>query len=242
MIHIGRVTSLVFLLATLLTSSFAHAVDIQFPEEELARESVYPVFDNPTAVKRRNVVLENRVEFGLYGGWSLNDALADPMTGGLMIAYNFTEIHAFQLQGGVFSTSKSQYVSGIEEKLPASGGDLKYIPQPKYLVMGNYQITPFYGKLSITKQTVMNLSLFATAGLGTIAIGDSSYMAFSLGIGQKLYFTDRIGLRADLKMLIHQAPNTLSTVHVGPDPVPNSYYTNHTVNNGMLTVAAIYIL
>src|SRR4051812_14644000 len=122
---------LILLFATLTLAPLAHAVDIQFPEEELARESVYPVFDNPTAVKRRNVSLEKRIEVGLYGGWSLNDALNEPLTGGLMLTYHFSEIHAFQVQGGLFSSKDSQYVPEIEDKLPVNERNLTRGPKPK---------------------------------------------------------------------------------------------------------------
>lgn len=239
--QLARTSSLIILTALVLVPN-ARAVDIQFPEEELARESVYPVFDNPTAVKRRNVALEGRFELGLYGGWGLNDALSDPMTGGGMLTYHFSEIHAFQVQGGVFSSTKSQYVPGIEQRLDASERNLDKAPKRKYVVLGNYQISPYYGKISITKQYVMNLSIFATAGVGTIAIGDTNYMAFSLGLGQKLYFSEHWGLRADLKFLFHQAPNPLSKPITNGQNPPNSYFETQNVTNGMLTVAAIYTL
>lgn len=226
---------------TLMFSLQANAVDIQFPQEQLARESVYPIFDNPEAVKRRNVILENRIELGAYGGWTLNDALSDPMTGGLMVTYHFTETHAFHVQGGVFTTKPSQYVPQLEAdniglKNLASG------PQPKYMVLGNYQITPYYGKISITKQAVMNLSIFGTAGIGTIAIGDSNYMAFGLGLGQKLYFTSNLGLRADLKVLFYQSPNTLSRAIPDGEKPANSFFEKHNVTNSLLTIGMIYLL
>ncbi len=229
-------------LVIILCGSYSHAVDIQFPEDELARESVYPVFDNPTAVKRRNVGLEGRVELGLYGGWALNNALVDPMNGGLLLTYHFSEIHAVQLQGGVYSTTDSQYVPGIQEELPANQRNLTKAPKPKYIGLLNYQISPYYGKLSITKQAVLNLSVFFTAGIGTIAIGDSNYMAFSLGLGQKLYFSEHFGLRADLKALFHQQPNALSKPITNGETPPNSYYETQNVSSGLLTIAAIYTL
>ena len=225
-----------------LFGQLANAVEIQFSEDELARESVVPVFDNPEAVKLRNVGTKNRFEFGLYGGWTLNDALFSPLTGGGSISYNFTEVHAAQVQAGIFSTSPSQYVSDIEGSSRGNVKNLANSPAPKLLMMANYQITPYYGKVSITKQNVMNLSLFGTLGVGTIQIGDSSSLVFGLGLGQKLYLGKNWGLRADLKALFYSAPNALSILIPDGQAPPNSAYKTHSVTNGLLTIGAIFLL
>lgn len=231
-----------FLVVLILLSPLsARAVDIQFPEEELARESVLPKFDNPEAVKRRAVDTEGRFEAALYGGWALNDALFNPMTFGGLLGYHFNELHAAQVQIGIFSTQPSQYVPGIENELPANERNLAKGPAVKSLFLGNYQITPFYGKLSITKSVVLNLSIFATAGVGTIQIGDGSSVAFGLGIGQKLYFSRNFGLRADLKALFYSAPNPLSIPITEGNTPANSEYEKQSVMNGLLTVAGIFL-
>jgi len=147
---------------------------------------------------------------GLYGGWSLNDALNEPLTGGLLLTYHFSEIHAFQIQGGIFSSKDSEYVPQIEAKLPSNERNLTRGPKPKYLVFRKLSDHSVLWKISITKQTVWNLSIFADLGVGTIAVGDSNYLAFGLGLGQKLYFNEHWGIRFDLKELMYQGPNTLS--------------------------------
>lgn len=217
----------------------AHAVDIQFPEQELARESVYPVFDNPEAVKARNVVTKGRVELSLGGGWSLNDALNEPYVLGGGIAYHFTELHGVQLFGNTFSNSKSQYVDGIERTGQVS--NLKNAPKPSYLALLNYQLTPYYGKLSITKQSVMNIAIFVQAGVGAININEEDIFAWSIAFGQKLYFGKNWGLRADLRAVNYQAPNPFS-ISIPANRVPkNSEYAKQSVTNGVLTVAGLFM-
>jgi outer membrane beta-barrel protein len=233
-------------ISILFLSLSAHAVDIQFPEEELARESVYPVFDNPEAVKHRTVDTAGRIELGLGGGWSLNDALFDPLTFGGSVTYHFNELHAAQFYGTFFSAKPSQYVQGIEED--GKIANLANAPQPKYLMLLNYQITPYYGKISITKQTVLNLSTYGSAGLGTININGENIFAWSIGLGQKLYFNRNWGIQADLKAVTYSAPNAFS--YNGPeapslpaDRVPtNAEFGKQSFTNGIITVGAVYLL
>jgi outer membrane beta-barrel protein len=219
--------------------SNALAVDIQFPEQELARESVYPVFDNPEPVKRRTVETAGKVEVSLGGGWSLNDALNEPYVLGGGVAYHFNEFHAAQIFANVFSNSKSQYVDGIERT--GNVANLKNAPKPSYLALLNYQLTPYYGKLSITKQTVMNLAIFVQAGLGSININGEDIFAWSLGFGQKLYFGSRWGLRADLRAVTYQAPNPFS-ISIPANRVPkNSEYAKQSFTNGLMTVSGLFM-
>lgn len=227
------------MLLFVLTAVKSEAVEIQFPEQELARESVYPVFDNPEAVKRRNVVTAGHVELSLGGGWSLNDALNEPYVLGGALAYHFNEQHAVQLFGNIFSNTKSQYVDGIERT--GNVANLNNAPKPSYLGLLNYQLTPYYGKLSITKQTVMNLAIFVQAGVGTININGENIFAWSLGIGQKLYFGSRWGLRADLRAVTYQAPNPFSiTIPAGRVP-KNSEYAKQSFTNGLMTVSGLFM-
>ena len=48
------------------------------------------------------------------------------------------------------------------------------------LSLGEYQLTAYYGKISITKSFVVNLSLYGLVGLGQVSFGDSS---MSLAVG-----------------------------------------------------------
>lgn len=232
--------------AFLIWCAPALAVDIQFPEEELARESVYPVFDNPEAVKRRNVETAGRFELGLGGGWSVNDALYDPLTFGGMLTYHFDEVHAAQFYGTIFSSGPSQYVAGLEERGQIK--NLENAPRTKSLMLLNYQITPYYGKISLTKQAVLNLSIYGTAGAGFVDVNGENIFAWSLGLGQKLYFSKNWGLRADLRAVTYQAPNAFS--YNGPggpslpaDRVPsNSEYGKQSFTNTIVTVGVVYLL
>ena len=84
----------------------------------------------------------------------------------------------------------------------------------------NYQFTAYYGKLSLSKQAVMNLSLYGLAGVGLVNWSDAAEVGLNFGVGQKLYFSPNLALRLDLTMAIYR----------GPDPTSPK-----TTNNELLT-------
>lgn len=183
----------------------SYAVKIQFPEDELASESVLPKFDNPDPVKNRNVETKGRFELTGMLGWTLNDVFVDPMTVGAMVTYHLTEIHALQFYYNKFSAKVNDYPAQIEEET----GAIVEPPTPESAMLLAYQITPYYGKLSITDQGVMNMSFYGTAGVGTYSVDGGNSFAMSAGVGSKIYFTNRISLRLDYRWVFFNAKDPI---------------------------------
>lgn len=200
-------------LLALLISVPAVAVEIRFSDEELTKESVYPIFENPAAVKNRRVVTKGKIEVGAFGGWVLDEILFDPINFSISATYHFNEVHGFQFWGGFFSSSESKHVDSLRSP-PVNLRSLEQVPSVKNLALGLYQYTPYYGKISLTKSKVMNISTFATLGGGMVKYGNETSWAASLGIGQKFYFSPRIGLRFDLRTYFYNGVKILS----GPVP------------------------
>jgi outer membrane beta-barrel protein len=195
-----------------LTSAQAFAVTIEFPEEELAQESVLPIFDNTVAVKSRLVPTAKRFEFGFGGGFLMNEPFFETSRFGGHMAYHFTETHGIILQGQMYTQGLGANGRSLANtNLNTDGGQLfvrmDYAPQPKHHFSANYQITPYYGKMSLFKDMVMNLSLYGLAGVGMIDIGGESTPMFNVGLGQKFYFSQRWGIRTDLSLMAYQGLN-----------------------------------
>lgn len=203
---------LVVLLATLFFSYNAYSVTIEFPEEELAKESVLPVFEGGTvAVKSRRVVTAKKFEVGPMAGFIFNEPYFSPLTYGLHAGYHFNEFHSVQINALMRDDSLSDDAEELDRTFVGTDGfNFKVMPAVKYLATVDYQLTPYYGKISLSKEFVMNLALYVYGGGGVIDIdGEKTWIA-NLGIGQNLFFTPRIGLRADLKFLIYNGPNYTS--------------------------------
>ena len=211
----------IFLGALLLgKSTFAASELIQIPPEELAKESVYPIFDRPPSVMNRNVVTSQRIDAHLYYGYAMTEPIANVNKLGLGVYYNTTEDHALGLLVAKNFTGLSDYAKQLDKQFSL---DFGRAPSPELLAMVDYNIKAFYGKMSLTKKMVFNLSLFGSAGAGIIKYTHKSYPAISVGLGQKFYFNRNWALRSDLRLYAHQAPIPFLAGGIkNGDPVPQA--------------------
>lgn len=223
--------------------------EIEFPEEELARESVLPVFDKRRAVLNRNVITEKRFELGAGGGMELNEPYYNDFMFNLQGTYNYSEVSALNVQFLMWMDGLSDYGEQLKKgRAPVAGDagfqpfDAAKAPHPEWGVFANYQFIAYYGKISISKQTVMNLNLFALAGLGYISMGEVSTVGVNLGLGQNFFFTKNVGLRADLRWLIFQGPNATSqSLRQNDNPSADSF-DDRIYYNAQLGLALVVIL
>lgn len=231
----------------LTLSQAASADDIEFPEEELARESTLPVFDKQRAVLNRNVITEKRFEFALGGGLEMNEPYySDYMFSG-MGTYNITDTSAINVQGLFWMDGLSDYGTQLKAGNPTPPNafpsfDASKAPHPVWAVFANYQFIAYYGKISVSKQTVMNLNLFALAGLGYINMDSVSTVGVNLGVGQNFFITKNFGIRADLRWLIFQGPNP-PTQRLGPTDNPSgTAFEDRIFYNGQIGLALVFLL
>ena len=200
---------------------------IEFPEEELAQESVLPVFDNAVAVKSRLVPTKGHLEFGIAAGVAMNEPFFNTTRFGGHLAYNFTETHGFLLSGQMYTDGLGNNGTALSQTDLNNGAGETYIrmefaPQPKYHFFANYQITPYYGKISVFKDFVMNLSLYGLLGIGAVDVGGETAPALNMGIGQKFYFNKRWGIRADLGLMAYEGVNFFVASDGGNSPLQDT--------------------
>ena len=192
---------------------------IEFPEDELAQESVLPIFDKVEVVKDRRVKTGGRLELGLGGGLNLTEALYENKNFNFNATYHFTNIHAVNFM----YFSMVQGLSAMGTDLAEGRGliegqkfDASLAPSPENFLLFNYQATAYYGKISLTKKTVINLTLHGLLGVTSVNFSDSSSVGFNFGVGQKLFFTNNFGLRMDLLALLFSGPDPTSE-RLNPD-------------------------
>ncbi len=233
-----------FVLGVCAQSSKAAEV-IQFPQEELATESVLPVFDKPVSVLNRNILTAKRLELGLVGGLSLLEPFYNPYSYGLTGSYNFSEEHGIEVLAVLFMqglSSNGQNLNPIPGKTPPTNVNLQYAPSPQYLLLGNYQFTGFYGKISLAKDFIMHLTTYGLAGGGVIGVGDSVNPILSAGIGEKLYFSPTLALRLDLRFMLYQGPDVLSKpLDTATGPRPASEFSQKLNYMSLLSVGFVYL-
>ena len=67
-----------------------------------------------------------------------------------------------------------------------------------------YEFSPLYGKMSFSKDMVLNTDLLLSLGGGTIIFSGGAYLpAFTVGLGQRFYFGKNFGIRFDLIGLMY---------------------------------------
>jgi outer membrane beta-barrel protein len=236
---------LIFALAAVSVAPQARAEKVEFPEEELATESVLPVFDQPSTVKKRNVSTAKRLELGGFIGAGLNEAFFDLTLFGLNVGYHFTEMSGVQFLFSAISAKSSQFVPQLNSLgTPSTRLNLQYLPQPKWYSLIAYEFTPYYGKLSITKQTVINQSIYITGGVGMVNINnEENSPALVGGLGQNYYFSPKWGMKLDFKGLLFQSPDPL-TANLSSDTetASTSRFSKTTNFNITITIGMTFLL
>lgn len=184
---------------------------VKFPEEELARESVLPKFKDQKMVLNRNVMTAKKLSIGPDLGFALNEPFNSPFQYGFFANYHFDEAKGINILFNMLNSANSSYTNQLNQSTQGSGTNfgLENRARPKYLLLGSFQYNAFYGKISLTKQFVMNLMLYGLIGGGMINIGGDTYPALTVGLGQKFYFTKKIALRMDLRSIIYNGPNVV---------------------------------
>ena len=245
----NKTASIVFcgLLLALIVSPVARAADaIEFPEDELATESVLPVFDHAESVKNRAGRMTNRFEVGASGSLSLMEPFYSPYSVGGTATYHWSEVSGFNVFGTYFLQGLSENgnnLNPIPGTSPSRNANLQYAPQPKYALLGNYEYTPFYGKISITKDFVMNLGVYGFIGIGAMGVGDTVCPAGDIGFGQKLYFTQNFAIRLDLRFMMYNGPDVLSrNLQSVSSEQSASSFDSKLIFTGQLSAGLIFLL
>lgn len=200
---------------------------IKFKDDELARETVLPVFEKAPMVKNRRVSSSGRFELGGGVGFSLDEPFYNPQNFNATVGYYFSENHGFVFSPVFLSTSLSDKGTALKKGEGLSGDkfDPSLAPSLTSIYFLDYQLNAFYGKISLTKQSVVNLSLFFLMGLNIPVYEDSNQYGFDFGFGQKYYFSQSTGLRFDLRFLVYKGlslPSDADELNPDTNPTPRS--------------------
>lgn len=213
----GWILSLCFIIFSVATVRAADSVEV--PADELAQESVYPVFDHAQSVKNRNVQTEGRIDVGIFGGYALTEPIYDTAKFGVAANYHFSELHSLGLLYSQNSSGLSNDAEGLKD---SHGLDFDRAPKPTNSILLDYNYKPYYGKISLSKLAVINTTIYVSGAAGMVAYEHKSYPAVAVGFGERFYFSKSVSLKADLRMLIHNAPIPFKQGSMRTsDPVPS---------------------
>ncbi|MEZ4872177.1 MAG: outer membrane beta-barrel domain-containing protein [Bdellovibrionales bacterium] len=220
---------------------------IEFPDEDLATETVLPVFENKAAVRNRIIDLNKKVEAGFLLGATLNEAFYKSEVFGINLGYHFNDLHGLAFHYFTWSGELSSY-GGQLKNAPASvidsPIDFSKAPSAESMYMLNWEYNAFYGKISLSKQTVYNLHVYSMLGLGQIKFGDQSNLVVNAGIGQRVYFSKNWALRMDFNLLFYNAldPSSLGALDPSGPSYSASDFSTKNYFNQSLTFGLVGIL
>ena len=226
-----------------IAPSFVHAKGvIRFPDQELAADYAFPVFEKTRAVLNRNVTLKNRVELRLSSGLRVDEPLYHFLgfLGSLSFYWNESSgigLSTLFFMPGLSQRGRALQQKGVKRQFAKNPDgtirnvgeevgfffDVGLAPKPLFASFLNYQFNPLYGKISLTKRFVFNFALYSFLGLGAIAYkhGDEPLMfnpAAHIGFGQRFYFSRYIALEGGIDCLAYRGPNPiLSELKYEPD-------------------------
>ena len=187
-----------------------HAVEIHFPDEELATESVLPLVETPEVILNRNVRLKFRTELSLGLGIGLDEPFYLKYYPTGSITFALTESHAFNLEAFYFLPHLSSTGKDLKAGKGLKSGqtfDAQKVPYPQYSLFLNYLYTPYYGKISLAKKWVLNLSIYGFTGAGVVISNQNNqFPALDLGFGKKLYFNKWFGVKTSIGFYGYYGP------------------------------------
>ena len=199
--------NLSLLIFCLVFSASGQSEIIAFPEDELAKESVLPIFDIPNSVRNRNVVVADKLEIGGFLGSVSDEAIFNQNQYGVLGTYHFNEVHGVNISYGIMAAGVGSYSKNLYNTVEL---DLSKTFGPKSYFLTSYQFTAFYGKLSILKNLVFNTHIYGLIGAGTVMYDGLSSMALDFGLGQRFYLLKNLALRFDLKFVRFTGPNPIT--------------------------------
>lgn len=191
--------------ALVVNASIFESDKMTIPENELNREIVLPRLDTFEVVKNQNVKFTKKLELGLNVGANFTEPIYNPIRMGFDLGYHWEEAQSVHLSFlNHVSGFNNQYVPGIQDKGNDAGsvGDYDFTRAPalKNSFWGYYNLKAYYGKVSLTKRSTMNLSLYTQYGVGFAQFTHKMYPGLSIGIGQKFFFTPNLGFKAELRL------------------------------------------
>ena len=145
----------IFLILSALSSVMSAEV-IEFSDNELAKESVLPVFETLSVVKNRNVVTAKKIEIGGAIGFNLTEALYNNTNYAIQGSYHFDETHTVNVFALFIPAGLSSMGSDLQAGKGLTGGstfDASLAPYPESMYFVNYEYTAYYGKISLTRHS-----------------------------------------------------------------------------------------
>ncbi len=183
---------------------------IKLEDSELDQDSFLPyIYDKKTPIVQNRIINQNG-RFSLGGGFvhQSTDLFYKQIAPSFLMSYNPSGSIQYRLDYQAFSNKKSKYSQTLASGDVGKVFDIARAPLRTHSIMFSYSIQPSYGKISLSKNSVFNLTQDYSIGLGAIVFKDGGqFPALGFGVGQNFFFSKNVSLRFNLGGMLYSGPN-----------------------------------
>ncbi|WP_374073656.1 outer membrane beta-barrel domain-containing protein [Bdellovibrio bacteriovorus] len=216
---ISKGTKRFILLATFFIACGGQAEVIQIEADELPTESVIPLLDSNMAVKNRSIPFTGRLELGFMTGTVIDEMFFNNTLWGIQLFYYFNEDSAW----GLKYADRLKGLSSYSEQFQSTSAQLDFqkAPSPSTVIAASYRWSFLYGKMSLSKETVVPTVFSIEADLGVHKIGTQNLPWTSAGISHKVFVKKHIGVGLSYRLLLYQTLDPVSADVGSAAPTPS---------------------
>ena len=144
-------------------------------------EAAHQMASNPLPPAKRKVIKTlqpkfflklHRFEFTPFVGMVTNDPFIRRIMFGGDVAYHFTELFAFELQGSFDPNFGQGDWKPITHQITGANQVSPEISRMMWHMTGNFNFSPFYGKLATVGRNTIMFDIYGTFGAGVVGTAD----------------------------------------------------------------------
>lgn len=209
-----------FILLSIIFATLASRAEvIQIEADELPAESVIPILDSNMAVKNRSIPFSGRLEIGVMTGSVIDEMFFNNTLWGLQLFYYYNEDSAW----GIKYANRLNGISSYSEQFQNTSAQLDFqkAPTPSTIMTASYRWSFLYGKMSVSKDTVVPTVLSTETDIGVHKMGSQNLPWTSFGISHKVFIKKHVGIGLSYRLLIYQTLDPASADLGSSAPTPS---------------------
>jgi outer membrane beta-barrel protein len=150
-------------------------------------------------VQNRKYTTDRKIEFSVFAGSLSTDPFLSVQRFGVSAGFHFTPYTSVHLIGWKTSVSGSDALHKFENETGSTVNTNHPLSYYGAEVRQNF----IYGKASLFGKSIIYVDLFVIAGAGLTNTESGTSFTPSLGLGQKIYLSDRISLHLDYRIMTY---------------------------------------
>ena len=195
----------------------AFAEEALINEDILPTESVFPLLDSEDMVMNRQLNHTHRFEIKADLLIALDELFNDNKLLGITGYYHFNNDLGFGLKYYQYPSAFNTYKQQFDTK----GVFLDRAPQPVSIFVVSLANRILYGKISVSKDLVLPLTLEAQYDLGVNKYGIQSLLYSAFSLSNKLYLQKKYIIDLSYTLQLHQVINPVSADIRQASPLPD---------------------